>query len=119
KRRVALRAAKRLQNSIRFVFFHRQRSRDVGLLRLLGRAAAGSGSLPAVNVLNNLCNHGRGRGTSMHLTADVPFVKRGERVLRLTGGQESAEPCRRALFVFRSPLRRASFPSDLDAIEAG
>jgi hypothetical protein len=55
----------------------------------------------------------------MDFAANVAFVNNCEGIPRLVGRQEPGKPCRRALFVFGSPLRSASFTGDLSIIEAG
>ena len=55
----------------------------------------------------------------MDFAADVAFVNSCEGVPRLVGWQEPGKPCRRALFIFRSPLRSTGFTGDLRIIEAG
>ena len=55
----------------------------------------------------------------MDLAADVAFVNGGKGVPRLVGREEPGKPCRRALFIFWSPLRSAGFTGDFNVIEAG
>src|SRR6266403_2536168 len=74
--------------------------------------------LALVNFFENISDHWRGSRAAMHFAADIAFVKGGERILRLVGRQKSREPCRGALFVFRSPLCGPGFSGDFNIIEA-
>ena len=70
-----------------------------------------------INFLEDVGNH-RGCGrAAVNFAADVAFVNCGKRILRLFRGQKSGEPCRRAFFVFRAPLRGPGFSGNFDAIK--
>src|SRR6266567_7197851 len=117
-----------LFNNERFLDSARNEKGLIGLVFFLHRfgspdfwfpfaSLATSYLLPFVNFFKNIGDHRRGSRTAMHFTADIAFVKGGERILRLVGRQKSCEPCRSALFVFRSPLRGPGFSGYFNIIE--
>src|SRR5438067_458613 len=72
-----------------------------------------------VNFFENIGNHWGSCRAAVDFAADVAFVECCECISRLISWYKPREPCRSALFVFGSPLCRASFSGDLSIIEAG
>ena len=53
----------------------------------------------------------------MNFAANLAFINGRKRIPRFFRGQKSGEPCRRAFFVFRAPLRSPGFSGNFDAIK--
>src|SRR6266705_2274945 len=73
--------------------------------------------LPFIDFFEDVSNHRSSARATVHFAADIAFVDGGKRILRLVRRQESREPCRRALLVFRSPLRGPGFSGDFNIVE--
>ena len=100
---------------IRLVFFF-DRFRAADFWLSFASVALGD-FLPFVNFFEYVGDHRRGSRAAVHFAADIAFVESSERILRLVGWRESREPCRRALFVFRSSLCGPGFSGDFNIIE--